>query len=72
MSHISCLRSQAGNHQGVQVKGAFNAQTPRNFGLKDPQTRVLYLFLVGCQADCYESNQDTIDEVVSSWTIKER
>jgi hypothetical protein len=56
----------------VQVKGAFNAQTPRNFGLKDPQTRVLYLFLVGCQADCYESNQDTIDEVVSSWTIKER
>jgi hypothetical protein len=40
--------------------------------LVDPTTRVFYQFIVGCEARCYTSNQDTIDEIVNSWTVEER
>jgi hypothetical protein len=46
--------------------------TVNQTALVDSQTRVLYLFLIGCDADCYASNRETISEVVSSWTIKEQ
>ena len=45
--------------------------TVNQTALVDPQTRVLYLFLIGCDADCYSNNEEVISEVVSSWTIKE-
>ena len=40
--------------------------------LVDKNTRVLYLFLVGCEAQCFRDKQKTIGQVVDSWTIKER
>lgn len=40
--------------------------------LVDKDTRVIYLFLVGCEAACFRAQQKTIAQVVESWTIKER
>ncbi len=39
--------------------------------LIDPPTENVYVFLIGCSASCYRTNQDMIEEVVNSWTIKE-
>jgi hypothetical protein len=36
----------------------------------DPLTTISYTFVVGCEANCYERNQDVINEVVESWTVK--
>ncbi len=41
-------------------------------GLVNPQTSLLYLFVIGCEAHCYLNHKGTIDEIVSSWTVKER
>jgi len=40
--------------------------------LVDPATRMLYLFAIGCEAHCYLDHQKTIDQIVQSWTVKER
>jgi hypothetical protein len=40
--------------------------------LVDPATRMLYLFVVGCEAHCYLDHQQTINQIVKSWTVKER
>ena len=40
--------------------------------LLDERTEKLYLLAVGCQALCFDRNEDEIDEVVSSLIIKER
>lgn len=40
--------------------------------LLDPSRRLLYLFVVACEANCYERNQRVIELVVSSWTVEER
>jgi hypothetical protein len=38
--------------------------------LVDPLTTIAYVFVVGCEADCYEKNQQLINEVVESWTVE--
>ena len=53
------------------VKRGDEFMTVNQTGLIDPETRLLYLFLVGCEAGCYTKNQSLIQQVVSSWTIKE-
>jgi hypothetical protein len=40
--------------------------------LVDPATKMLYLFAIGCEAHCYLAHQKTIDQIVQSWTVKER
>lgn len=40
--------------------------------LVDPATTRLYLFVIGCEAHCYVDRQKTIDQIVQSWTVKER
>ena len=40
-------------------------------GVVDPQTSTLYLFAIGCEAHCYIDNQDAIDQIANSWTVKE-
>jgi hypothetical protein len=40
--------------------------------LVDPTTRVFYQFMIGCDVQCYARNQETIEEIVNSWTIEER
>ena len=40
--------------------------------LLDKRTRLIYLLVVTCDADCYVKNQKTINSVVDSWTVKER
>jgi hypothetical protein len=37
----------------------------------DPETTEVYRLLLKCEAHCYESNRDEIDEIVESWTIEE-
>jgi hypothetical protein len=41
-------------------------------GLLDPGTNILYFFEVKCLAECFQLNQNLIDQILSSWTIKER
>ncbi|MDP9019586.1 MAG: hypothetical protein M3N25_02085 [Actinomycetota bacterium] len=40
--------------------------------LLDGANSVLYLFVVGCSDRCYLDHQETLEEVVSSWTIEKR
>jgi len=40
--------------------------------LLDKRTKLIYLLVVTCDADCYVKNQKTINSVVDSWTVKER
>ncbi len=63
------------------VHGARNVFTVRLDGgyvtfdqtaLFDPSRRLLYLFVVACEANCYEQNAKVIEQVVSSWTVRER
>jgi hypothetical protein len=46
--------------------------TVNQTGLVDPATKTLYLFVVGCEAHCYLAHKKTIDQIVDSWTVKER
>lgn len=46
--------------------------TANQTGLINPQTSLLYLFVIGCEAKCYLNHKRTIDEIVKSWTVKER
>lgn len=39
--------------------------------LIDEDTRVVYMFVIGCEAMCFRQNQKAISEVVDSWTIKD-
>jgi hypothetical protein len=39
--------------------------------LFDSESRIAYLFVIGCEASCYVRNIDAIDDVVQSWTIEE-
>lgn len=45
--------------------------TVDQISLINPGSSVLYEFVVGCSSQCYSSNVDTINEIVSSWTVKE-
>lgn len=57
------------------VRQTFNIHTPNGVNtfnktaLMDPNTTAVFLFIIGCESDCYETNQSVIDEVVSSYTI---
>jgi hypothetical protein len=62
----------AGSRVIFNVRQGDGFVTVNQTALVDSQTRVLYLFLIGCDADCYANNQEVISEVVSSWTIKEQ
>jgi hypothetical protein len=39
--------------------------------LFDSEARIAYLFIIGCEANCYINNVEAINDVVESWTIKE-
>jgi hypothetical protein len=41
-------------------------------GLVDVRTEILYFFIIRCEAHCYRDNKSVIDQVVSSWTVRER
>jgi hypothetical protein len=65
-----------GGFHGTQV--LFNlkddkglAYTLNQTTLTDSASRLLYTFVIGCEATCYVDNIKTINEVVASWTIKE-
>jgi hypothetical protein len=62
----------AGSRVVFNVRQGDSFVTVNQTALVDSQTRVLYLFLIGCDADCYSYNEEVISEVVSSWTIKEQ
>jgi hypothetical protein len=67
---------RSGGFHGTQV--LFNIKgdhgltyTLNQTTLTDSASRVLYTFVIGCEASCYVDNIETINEVVASWTIKE-
>ena len=60
-----------GLHLEYNVPEGSRFLTINQVGLVDPQTSTLYLFAIGCEANCYIDNQTTIDQIASSWTVKE-
>jgi hypothetical protein len=62
----------AGSRVVFNVRQGDGFVTVNQTALVDSQTRVLYLFLIGCDAGCYSKNEEVISEVVSSWTVKEQ
>jgi hypothetical protein len=40
--------------------------------LLDSEARIAYVFIIGCETHCYFNNVEAINDVVDSWTIKER
>lgn len=40
--------------------------------LVDSKTRIVYVLVVGCASSCFAQHRPTIEEIVSSWTFKER
>ena len=39
--------------------------------LLDQQHRHIYAVIIGCSAQCYDDNQEKIDSVIASWTVKD-
>jgi hypothetical protein len=61
-----------GNRIIFNVRLGDTFYTANQTGLVNPQTSLLYLFVIGCEARCYLNHKRTIDEIVKSWTVKER
>ena len=60
-----------GLHLEYNVPEGTNYLTVDQIGIVDPQTSTLYLFAIGCEAHCYIDNHRAIDQIASSWTVKE-
>src|SRR4029450_7701266 len=61
-----------GSRDIMNVKRADAFLTLDQTALVDPATRMLYLFAIGCEAHCSLDHQQTIEQIVKSWTVKER
>lgn len=61
-----------GNRIVFNVRLGDTFYTVNQTGLLNPETSLMYLFIIGCEARCYLKYQESIDSVVSSWTVKER
>ena len=61
-----------GNRIIFNVRLGDTFYTVNQTGLVNPQSSRLYLFIIGCEAHCYLKDMRTIDEIVKSWTVKER
>lgn len=44
----------------------------RQIALVDSEVRKVHLLAISCDDDCYAANEKVIDEVISSWQVKER
>lgn len=62
----------AGARHVYTIHSDEGAWTVHQTGVVDPQTSLVYFFIVGCQEQCYAGNESIINEVADSWTIKER
>lgn len=68
--------SESGFH-GLRLK--FNVRDPEGnkfvtfhqVALVDNDLDRVFLFVVSCEAHCYEDDEGTLDDVVESWTVKE-
>jgi hypothetical protein len=60
-----------GLHVEYNVPEGSRFLTVNQVGVVDPQTSTLYLFAIGCEANCYLNNQKVIDQIANSWTVKE-
>lgn len=57
---------------GTLEEGDRRFATFNQTALIDERTETLYVLLVSCSVRCYEANKGTIDDVVESWTVKDR
>lgn len=60
-----------GSRVVFNLRGEEGYVTINQTGLVDLATQNMYLFLVGCEANCYLQHQEDIDRTVESWTLKE-
>ena len=63
-----------GTHLVVNLRGATGQEyvTTNYLALVDNETRTLYLLFIGCRASCYEQHQAEIEQIVDSWTVRDR
>ena len=52
-------------------QGDGSSRTVDQVAMIDSQTRILYVFTIGCEAHCYTDNISTIQAIIRSWTVKE-
>jgi hypothetical protein len=79
-SNVQVLDREDVTHSGFHgVRFKFNVKAPESgkfvtfdqVALVDDKTSQVYLFVVSCEARCFEDNNGTIDKVVDSWTVKD-
>lgn len=61
----------AGTRLVYRISTSDGSFTVDQTGLVDPDHRLVYFFIAGCESECYASNRRTITEIADSWTIKE-
>jgi hypothetical protein len=63
-----------GIHLVVNLRPASGQEfvTTNYLGLVDTATKRLYLLFVGCRATCYAQHKAQIEDIVHSWTVRER
>ena len=44
----------------------------RQIALVDSAVRKVHVLAISCEDDCYAANEKVIDQVISSWQVKER
>ncbi len=62
-----------GNELLINIKdpGGGKVLKWRQIALVDSGVRKVHVLAIRCDADCYSRNEKVIDQVVSSWTVKE-
>jgi hypothetical protein len=65
-----------GGFHGIHLVATVTDSKGRSFtfdqkAVLDQDTSKAYLVIVGCQSDCYQANQDKIENVVDSWTVRQ-
>jgi hypothetical protein len=68
---IRMPKGLAGSRLVYTVRTPEGSFTVHQTGLVDPETRIVYFFIVGCEERCFAEHRRTIDEIAESWTIKE-
>jgi hypothetical protein len=72
VSDVRHLDGFRGRRLVYTIRGDAGRLTIDQTTLLDNDTRNLYAFMIRCTAECYDDHRTTIDNVVASWTVKER
>jgi hypothetical protein len=61
-----------GNEFVANLHDGSKLVTLHQVALVDAKTSKVDILVLGCQSDCYKSNERVINQIIASWTVKER